>query len=771
MAYKTLDYLITASWSGKQATTAASSDIAGVGKAAGVADPQVGQFSLSLGKLAVAAGGFVAAGVLSRGAGMVLELGRASLLAASDFEESYAKFNTVFGEAAGMAEGNLQEIADATGRSTAGLIDFAATLQDTFVPLGFARTEAAALSTELVGLALDLASFNNLDTDTVVRDLQSALVGNTETLRKYGVVANETTIKQYALSEGLWDGVGALDAQTKAQAILGITLASTTDAQGDAARTADGFANSTRGLQDAVLEAQIALGQRLLPTASDLTQVLSQELVPAVADLTLAFVDSAVASDALQGNLVQTVESLADSTRYAADNYSTLRELVGVLQAISQPVLVAGDSWGEFTKSIVAGNDALDEFRRSRDWGEKLQMAQGWIFDAAEGWVSFSLEVIHADGVLQTFTASLNEMRYAVGLLAGEFGSSGGGAKQGFVKGVADAVVAVEDLGAAFGWSLQPMLDAANVGTAEMALIFERLDIAAERGLTSVSGPLVGMIGQLREARAEVGSFFSQISAGAAIDPAGLLMDTAAAAGASARNLYEMAGATDEALQALVDATIAAKAEELGNAVAAGAMTGVEALAELERFAQNLNLNPTELLEPTVLSTETAASVIKANTLALVEGVSEGATTASRTATTAVDELRTRTEELVTMPKPLDFEPNDAAVRSVLDDIELWATELRGPWPIEFSVTTTGAPPAGAGGSSGAPPPPASSGGTTNSGGGGGAPGGSGPAGRGPATNNTTNYTTNNYWTNGVTPGTLDNALASYGRRSAGATR
>lgn len=330
---------------------------------------------------------------------------------------------------------------------------------------------------------------------------------------------------------------------------------------------------------------------------------------------------------------------------------------------------------------------------------------------------------------------------------------------------------AVTSTGADFGFSLLPMLDAAGLGATEMALAFERGAIMAERGLTSVSGPLVGMIGQLREARAEVGGFFNQISAGAAIDPAGLLMDTAAAAGASARNLYEMAGATDEALQALVDATIAAKAEELGNAVAAGAMTGVEALAELERFAQNLNLNPTELLEPTVLSTETAASVIKANTLALVEGVSEGATTASRTATTAVDELRTRTEELVTMPKPLDFEPNDAAVRSVLDDIELWATELRGPWPIEFSVTTTGAPPAGAGGSSGAPPPPASSGGTTNSGGGGGAPGGSGPAGRGPATNNTTNYTTNNYWTNGVTPGTLDNALASYGRRSAGATR
>lgn len=330
--------------------------------------------------------------------------------------------------------------------------------------------------------------------------------------------------------------------------------------------------------------------------------------------------------------------------------------------------------------------------------------------------------------------------------------------------------VAVTSTGADFGFSLLPMLDAAGIGATEMALAFERGAIMAERGLASVSGPLVGMIGQLREARAEVGSFFSQISAGAAIDPAGLMMDTAAAAGASARNLYEMAGATDEALQALVDATIAAKAEELGNAVATGAMTGIEALAELERFAQNLNLNPTELLEPTVLSTETAASVIKANTLALVEGLSTDAAIASSTAKTEINTLATETQTLVDMEKPLDFELNDEAVRTTLDEMTIWAEAMRGPWPIEFSVTTTGTPPAGAGGSSGAPPPPTGSGGTGGGGGGGGAPGGSGPAGRGPATNNTT-YNTNNYWTNGVSPGTLDNALANYGRRYSGATR
>lgn len=187
---------------------------------------------------------------------------------ASDVAESSSKFTTVFKGESQAVEAELDTLANTINRSKFDLIDYASTFQDTFVPMGFAREEATKLSVNLVKLAEDLASFNNLDTADVTRDLQSALVGNTETLRKYGVVANEANIQQKALEMGLWDGKGAIDAQTKALAIYQLTMEGTTDAQGDAARTADGFANTVRGTQASVDELNVVMGQKLLPTAT-----------------------------------------------------------------------------------------------------------------------------------------------------------------------------------------------------------------------------------------------------------------------------------------------------------------------------------------------------------------------------------------------------------------------------------------------------------------------------------------------------------------------
>lgn len=203
-----------------------------------------------------------------------LAFGQASVAAFSDTEEAYGKFNVVFGEFARSTEKDLDAIAEATGRSKYELIDYASTIQDTFVPLGFAREEAAKMSTSITQLAIDLASFNNLETGDVVKDLQSALVGNTETLRKYGVVAQEAQIKQEALNLGLWDGIGAIDAQTKAQAILSLTYKGTTDAQGDAIRTSDSYANKQRALEAATLDLKVAIGEGLVPALSAATSAV-----------------------------------------------------------------------------------------------------------------------------------------------------------------------------------------------------------------------------------------------------------------------------------------------------------------------------------------------------------------------------------------------------------------------------------------------------------------------------------------------------------------
>jgi hypothetical protein len=121
-------------------------------------------------------------------------IGTSLLNAASDAEEVRNKFDVVFRDQSDAVEQWASDFSDAVGRSTTENMGFLATIQDTLVPLGLARNAAAEMSMSVVELATDLSSFNNLPTEQVIQDIQSALVGNTETLRKYGVVANQAEI-------------------------------------------------------------------------------------------------------------------------------------------------------------------------------------------------------------------------------------------------------------------------------------------------------------------------------------------------------------------------------------------------------------------------------------------------------------------------------------------------------------------------------------------------------------------------------------------------
>lgn len=199
----------------------------------------------------------------------IVGLGAGLIKAASDAEETNSKFKAVFKDQATEVDKWATAFSRSVGRSVVENKGFLATIQDTLVPLGFARDAAADMSEQVVQLATDLGSFNNLPTDQVVRDIQSAIVGNTETLRKYGVVANQAEIIQEALNSGLIKNKNEITPLTKAQAILQLTMKGTADAQGDAKRTAGEFANQLRSLKADSTDLAANLGKQLIPAALD----------------------------------------------------------------------------------------------------------------------------------------------------------------------------------------------------------------------------------------------------------------------------------------------------------------------------------------------------------------------------------------------------------------------------------------------------------------------------------------------------------------------
>lgn len=212
---------------------------------------------------------------------IVLQLARAGKAAvdlAGDVAEMQSKSKVVFGAFRDDVVANLSEFGNAVGRSSHELEAMASSIQDTFVPMGFARGEAADLSVQLTKLAVDVASFNNAsDTDTMAA-FQSALVGNHETVRRFGVVITEATLKQELLRMGIKRTGDEVTNAEKVQARLNLILAGTTDAQGDAARTADSYANQVKALSAEFETLAVEIGQELLPAATELVALFRDGL-------------------------------------------------------------------------------------------------------------------------------------------------------------------------------------------------------------------------------------------------------------------------------------------------------------------------------------------------------------------------------------------------------------------------------------------------------------------------------------------------------------
>jgi hypothetical protein len=188
--------------------------------------------------------------------------------AASSMREQVNQFKVVFGDAADDAFNFAKTLSDSFQRSETSIITLMASLQDTFVPLGFSRQEASKLSQALTQLTLDISSFKDKSTDEVSRALTSAIVGNHEAVRGLGIILTEAQLKQAAFNSGIFKGTGELSSQQKVLARLAVILNSTKDAQGDLIRTQDEFANQTRSLQDEIKDLRVEIGELLIPIAS-----------------------------------------------------------------------------------------------------------------------------------------------------------------------------------------------------------------------------------------------------------------------------------------------------------------------------------------------------------------------------------------------------------------------------------------------------------------------------------------------------------------------
>jgi hypothetical protein len=225
-------------------------------------------------------------------------VGKKFVDAGSALEESQSKVGVVFGQSAGMVREFAKTAAASLGISQQAALEAAGTYGNLFQAFGIGREKATDMSTTLVTLAADLASFNNTNIEDALQALRSGLSGETEPLKRFGVALNDVRLKEVAFTMGLYDGSGALSVSAKAQAAYQLILKDTSLAQGDFARTSDGAANQQRILIASFKDVQAEIGTALLPVFKEIVSFIQDQILPRVQ----AFAD-AIGDGGLAGGL------------------------------------------------------------------------------------------------------------------------------------------------------------------------------------------------------------------------------------------------------------------------------------------------------------------------------------------------------------------------------------------------------------------------------------------------------------------------------------
>lgn len=185
---------------------------------------------------------------------------------ASSIKEMQNKFDVVFGDMRNEVDKWAQEYSDAIGRNKNDIKTYLADQQNLLVGFGMTRQAGAEMAEQMTSLALDLASFGNMDETASVNAMTKAVMGESEAAKTLGAVLNDSTRAQAMATLGLKGTYDKLDQLTKMQVNYQAILQQSPDAIGDCQRSLDSYESTKKRYIAKLKEIKTIVGQFFLPT-------------------------------------------------------------------------------------------------------------------------------------------------------------------------------------------------------------------------------------------------------------------------------------------------------------------------------------------------------------------------------------------------------------------------------------------------------------------------------------------------------------------------
>ena len=267
------------------------------------------------------------AGAAGIAAGMVY-----SIKKGMDAVESENLFEVSMGKMAKQAREWSVEMSKSLGLNQYEVRKNVATFNAMLSSMGIATDKAYSMSTALTRLAYDMASLRNLTNEEAFDKLRSGISGESEPLKRLGILISDEAVKAHALERGIGTLTGGIEANKKELALaskemtiavqkikestksseekrvaveklnlayekrlaslskekmamsdndkvmarFSLIMQRTVLDQGDLTRTGDSLANMVKRLQNKWQEFAITIGMRMIPRVSELVAKLNE---------------------------------------------------------------------------------------------------------------------------------------------------------------------------------------------------------------------------------------------------------------------------------------------------------------------------------------------------------------------------------------------------------------------------------------------------------------------------------------------------------------
>ena len=144
--------------------------------------------------------------------------------------------------------------------------------------MGIAADKGTIMAKSLTQLAGDIASFYNVDLKEAAVALDAVYTGETETLKRYGIVITEVNLQEYARRQGIQKSITQMTQMEKVMLRYNYIMEVTAQAQGDFARTSGNWANQVRLLREQFTQLMGVLGSGLIKVLTPVVKALNELL-------------------------------------------------------------------------------------------------------------------------------------------------------------------------------------------------------------------------------------------------------------------------------------------------------------------------------------------------------------------------------------------------------------------------------------------------------------------------------------------------------------